>query len=95
MWIPNRLKYYRRLLISDDGDIISQRQLGAVTGIDYRRISYFEQGQMVPTDGEVQKLCAFLKVEPHDIYPPEVLRVLLSDNAKSLVVKEPETSGVS
>jgi transcriptional regulator with XRE-family HTH domain len=66
-----------RLLRDNRG--FSLRKLGEVSGIDFGSLSKIERGRSIPTDVQLEKLCAALGVTVDLLYPDDELRRALAE----------------
>lgn len=66
-----------RLLRDNRG--LSLRQLDKLTDISFSQLSQMERGYHVPTDEEVEKICAALEVTFDLLYPDAELRRVLAE----------------
>ena len=81
MRVDNRLKYWRRRNIDDNtGHVMTQRELGELSGVDYRLICDMERGMRLPTEEELKKICDALGIQPKDIYDDKTLSIAGADN---------------
>lgn len=58
---------------------VNGKQLAESTGISPAFISYIVNGRMVPTDDELEAICADLGVTPAQIYPDDSMREALTE----------------
>lgn len=66
-----------RLLRENRG--LSLRQLNELTGLHFSNLASMERGERVPTNEEVEKICAALGVTFDLLYPDEELRRVLAE----------------
>jgi transcriptional regulator with XRE-family HTH domain len=56
---------------------VSGRKLSEITGISRSAVSQIVNGRLLPTDDELEKICAALDVTPEQIYPLRQMREVL------------------
>lgn len=56
---------------------VNGRKLSELTGISRSAVSQIVNGRLLPTDGELEKICSALGVTPAQIYPIAEMRQVL------------------
>jgi transcriptional regulator with XRE-family HTH domain len=68
--MQNGIRFYREKLIAEGTKPASQQAVAEHIGIKRSRLSMLENGHIVPTPGEVEKLAQYLRVTPGHLYEP-------------------------